>query len=200
MTDYPDLAPTRPVWLITLADLALLLVGFFVLLQATQQLDRAALAKGMRAGFDNRAPLTAPPPTAPPVEAPPPGAPPVDAIPVAANGVTDFATGSATITGSTAALIGWVRDTGSDPRMTLTVTGSVDGSAADVDPVTNSGTILASDRARAVAAAIAGSAPRRARPVRIRIATKPIAGHRAAMVTLAFTGDDDTTTHDRNTP
>ncbi|MFZ5796341.1 MAG: flagellar motor protein MotB, partial [Pseudomonadota bacterium] len=35
----------------TLADLALLLVGFFVLLQASQQLDRAALARGLRAGF-----------------------------------------------------------------------------------------------------------------------------------------------------
>ncbi|MFX5817433.1 flagellar motor protein MotB, partial [Acinetobacter baumannii] len=52
--DLPDLTPSRPIWLMTLADLALLLVGFFVLLQASQQLDRAALARGLRAGFGVR--------------------------------------------------------------------------------------------------------------------------------------------------
>ncbi|MDE0879739.1 MAG: flagellar motor protein MotB [Sphingomonas bacterium] len=174
MIDYPDIAPSRPVWLMTLADLALLLVGFFVLLQATQQLDRNALARGLREGFDNRAPVKAPP---------------VDAIPVAANGITDFAVGSAAVTGSTDALIRWVGEAGGDPRTTLTITGSVDGSSADVDPATNSGTILASDRARALAAAIAGGAPSHIGPTRIRIATTPIPGRRAAMVTLAFTGD-----------
>ena len=43
-----DPPPARPLWLWTLADLALLLVGFFVLVQAT---DRQALAKGLREGF-----------------------------------------------------------------------------------------------------------------------------------------------------
>ena len=47
-TDLLDPAPARPLWLWTLADLALLLVGFFVLIQAT---DRQALAKGLREGF-----------------------------------------------------------------------------------------------------------------------------------------------------
>ena len=42
-TDLLDPPPARPLWLWTLADLALLLVGFFVLVQAT---DRQALAKG----------------------------------------------------------------------------------------------------------------------------------------------------------
>ena len=49
--DYPDAPATRALWLVTLADLALLLVGFFVLLQANQHLDRKALARGMREGF-----------------------------------------------------------------------------------------------------------------------------------------------------
>ena len=47
---FHDDAPTRPIWLMTLADLALLLVGFFVFVQATQ-LDKQALAKGIRDGF-----------------------------------------------------------------------------------------------------------------------------------------------------
>jgi hypothetical protein len=166
MNDYPDIAPVRPLWLVTLADLALLLVGFFVLLQATQHLDRQALARGLRAGFDNPAPLA-------------------DAMPVAANGVPDFATGSAIIPGATGPLLQWVREAGSDPRMTLTITGSVDGSTADVDPSTGSGAILAADRARAVAAAIAD-----ATRMRVRIATATTPGRRTAMATLAFTGDD----------
>ena len=50
---FPDATAAKPLWLITLADLALLLVGFFVLVQATS-LDRAALAKGLRAGPGRR--------------------------------------------------------------------------------------------------------------------------------------------------
>ena len=163
MNDYPDIAPGRPLWLITLADLALLLVGFFVLLQATRHLDRAALAQGLRAGFDNAAP-------------PAP-------MPVAAAGISDFAPGSATISGATDTLVAWARDAARDPRVTLTVTGSVDGTTADVDPGTRSGTILAADRARAVATVIAAVAPGR-----ITIATIAGPSRRAAMVTLAFTG------------
>lgn len=179
MNDYPDIAPARPLWLVTLADLALLLVGFFVLLQATQHLDRDALARGLRTGFDNRAASVSPTAT-----------PPVEPMPVAASGITDFAPGSAVIPGSTDALIHWVRAAGHDSRVTLTVTGSVDGSAADVDPVTHSGAILAADRARAVASVIAAIAP-----VRIRIATSTSPGNRAAMATLAFTGDDTEPQH-----
>lgn len=165
MNDYPDPILTRPLWLVTLADLALLLVGFLVLLQATQQLDRAALARGLRAGFDNNE-----------------GSAP---MPVAATGILDFAVGSATITGPTATLVDWARDAARDPRVTLTITGSVDGSAVDVDPLTHSATILAADRARAVAAVIAV-----ATSARIVILTAAKSGRRAAMVTLAFTGEN----------
>ena len=162
-TTYPDTPAGRPIWLVTLADLALLLVGFFVLLQATHT-DGGALARGMREGFGvhDAAPL-----------------------PVAADGIADFAIGSAAIFGAHAGLLAWARDAARDPRVTLTVTGSSDGSAADVDPTTGSGAILAADRARAVAALLAPIAPRR-----IAIATST--GRRAAIVTLAFAGEPDT--------
>jgi len=71
-----------------------------------------------------------------------------------------------------------------DPRVQLTVTGSVDGTPSDVDPVTRSAAILASDRARAVAAAIA-----RVAPGRVTLATSPTTGRRAAIVTQAFVGE-----------
>ena len=164
-SDYPEPAASRPLWLITLADLALLLVGFFVLLQATRQHDRGALARGMREGFGVHAADPAP-------------------IPVAADGIFGFAPGSAILPGSPAALIGWAREAARDPRVLLTVTGSVDGSAADVDPATRSGAILAADRARATAAVLAAAAP-----ARISIATAPVPGRRAALVTLAFAGE-----------
>ena len=164
MSDYPDFVPSRPLWLVTLADLALLLVGFFVLIQATQTLDRARLAQGLREGFG--------------VDAPP------AAMPVAAAGVTDFAPGSAVVPGGTADLLAWARQAVRDPRVTLTITGSADGSRDDVDPATGSAAVLAADRARAIAASLAAVAPRR-----ITVTTSTAAHARAAIVTLAFAGE-----------
>lgn len=162
MTDeFPALPPTRPLWLMTLADLALLLVGFLVLVQATQ-LDRHALAAGLRGGFG----------APPPVE---------DPVPVAAAGITGFAPGSATLPGAPDDLIAWAVAALADPRVSLRVAGSVDGSAADIDPVTGSGVVLAADRARAVAAALA-----RVAPGRLTVTTAP-ARRRQVLVTLAFT-------------
>ncbi len=146
--------PARPLWLITLADLALLLIGFFVLMQATT--DRAALAQGMREGFDA------------PVEA---------AMPLAAAAAS-FARGSARLT-DTAPLVGFARDAVRDPRVTVTVTGSAS---------TAEGILLASDRARAVAAALtAAGVPAE----RLTLATAP-GTQRAparATLTLAFAGE-----------
>ncbi len=71
MNDWPDTAAPRPLWLVTLADLALLLVGFFVLIQATRA-QPSALAHSLRAGFATDEP----------------------ALPVAAEGVMGFAPGS----------------------------------------------------------------------------------------------------------
>lgn len=162
MTPFPERVVGRPTWLMTLADLALLLVGFFVLLQAHGSDDRA-LAGALRARFGDAA------------------APPRP-MPVAAAASEDFAPGSAVLPRAPGALLDWARDAVRDPRVSLAITGGVDGSAADVDPATGSGVVLAADRARALAAALA--------PVsrRLAIVTAVTPGRRAATVTIGFTG------------
>jgi hypothetical protein len=99
MIDDPLTAPThRPLWLVTLADLALLLLGFVVLVQATA--NREPLAQSLRARF---------------------GAPePIQAVAAAA---VDFAPGSA-VPRNMARVVAWTRDALRDPRVTVTVTGS----------------------------------------------------------------------------
>lgn len=169
-SEYPDAPTGKPLWLITLADLALLLVGFLVLVQATQHIGgagitRGDLAKGIREGFG--ANDTEPTP-----------------MPVAAAGILDFAPGSAILPTTPGALVAWAREAARDPRVMLTVTGSTDGTPADIDRVTGSAAILAADRARTVAAALAAVAPSR---VAIVTATKP--GRRAAIVSVAFVGE-----------
>jgi hypothetical protein len=160
---YPEPPPSKPLWLVTLADLALLLVGFFVLLQASER--PRAVADALRASFGG---------TVAPVAAP---------LPVMAAGLLDFAPGSAALPDSPAAVMAWAREGARDPRVALTVTGSTDGSAADVDPATGSAAILAADRARALAATLAGVSRR----ITVTTANRP--GRRAAIVTLAFVGE-----------
>jgi hypothetical protein len=174
-SEYPDAPTGKPLWLITLADLALLLVGFLVLLQATQHIGGAGLSKrdlanGIREGFGANDTEPAP-------------------MPVAAAGVLDFAAGSAILPTTPGALVAWAREAARDPRVMLTVTGSTDGTPADIDRVTGSRAVLAADRARTVAAALAAVAPSR---VAIVTATKP--GRRAAIVSVAFVGDPLRTT------
>ena len=53
--EFPESPSGRPIWLMTLADLALLLVGFFVFIQASRHLDNQALARGIREGFGAQA-------------------------------------------------------------------------------------------------------------------------------------------------
>ncbi|MGN6377220.1 MAG: OmpA family protein [Sphingomonas sp.] len=165
-TDLLDPAPARPLWLWTLADLALLLVGFFVLIQAT---DRQALAKGLRQGFGGKPTVTAA----------------ADPIPLATPGAR-FVRGSATIA-SADGLLEFATESLRDPRVTLRVAGSTDGTPADIDPTSGSAQILASDRARATVAWLIdhGIAANR-----IMIST-PGTGRRMALVTMSFTGDPD---------
>jgi flagellar motor protein MotB len=164
MTWDEEEAPGRRLWLITLADLSLLLVAFFVLIQATQQrIDPKALAAGIRAGFG----MPAATPAMPVDIATADGFAPGSAAPLRADGV-----------------IAWARTAARDPRTRLRITGEVDGSRADVDPVTGSGPILAADRARAVAALLIRSGA--VAPGRIAIATGQ--GHRRAVLTLGFDG------------
>ncbi|HEU4961040.1 MAG TPA: flagellar motor protein MotB [Sphingomonas sp.] len=173
--DFPELPAGRPIWLITLADLALLLVGFFVFIQANDRLDGHALARGIRAGFG----VTA---------APEPAATP-DPMPVAAAAMLDFAPGSAVLPQSPSGLVAWARAAAADPRITLKVSGEADGSAADVDPATGSAAVLAADRARAVAAALAAAhVVQPGRLIIVNAPDRPGRGRRAVLVTLGFAG------------
>lgn len=165
MTRFDDLEPGRPLWLVTLADLCLLLVGFFVFVQASQ-LDKRQLAAAIRKGFD----------------APPPAAEPLTLERAAVRGFAVADAGLPPID----SVIGWARDAAADPRTRITVTGSTDGSEADRDPLTLSAPILAADRARAVAAALvrSGAVSRD----RVAISTDPAASGRHVLLSVGFAG------------
>lgn len=157
------LTPGKPLWLITLADLSLLLVGFFVFLQATSHKPRPeqeAIQAGIREAFGG-----------------------VGAAPLAvdANVLAGFAHGSAALPQDTAAIAGWARDALADPRTRLIVTGYADGSPAD--RVNGSALALAGLRAEAVVAALGAAIP----PDRLRVAAATAPG--ARRVTLAISYD-----------
>jgi len=167
----PEIAPARPVWLMTLADLALLLVAFFVFIQANQQLDGGTLARGIRAGFSAADTPTIVPPAP---------------MPVSASGLHGFAVGSAALPGPVAPLVAWARDASHDPRAMLAVTGMVDGSGDDVDPVTQSAAVLAADRARTIVGVLIGHG---IAPDRITITAAGRTGRRGVSVTTGFAGN-----------
>lgn len=156
-----DPPPSRPAWLMTLADLALLLTGTLLLFQALGQ-QRAAATAGIRQAFAGQ-------------DQPP-------ALALAAAGIDGFAPGSAVLPRSPAGIIAWSREALTDPRVMLTVTGSSDATANDVDGETGSAALLAADRARAVLKAlVAAGLPAQ----RIALASS-LGGPRAVTVTLAF--------------
>ena len=162
--DWDDIAPARSAWVITLADLALLLVGFFVLLQANRDLDREELLSGLRAGFGIEE-ATTPPMT------------------VATARVDGFVPGDAYA--DTSNVIACARDATRDGRTRLTITGST-APHGDVDPVTSSAALLAADRARHVAAALVEA--RAADPARITLVIEP-GKRRAVTLSVGFAGD-----------
>lgn len=167
--DFPAFASARPLWLITLADLALLLVGFFVLLEANRQLDPRAITRAVAVGLG-----VTPPPVA-----------------VAAEVVSGFAQGSAALPASPDALAAWALGELRDPRVALRITGATDGSAADIDRATGSAALLATDRARAVAAALAarGVPIERTQISNAEVGARPA---RHVLITLAFIGEEGT--------
>lgn len=171
--DFPEAPATRPLWLTTLADLGLLLLGFFVFIQASSPIDGHKLAEGFRAGFGvTDAPAPAPDPMA-----------------VAAAAMLDFAPGSAVLPQAPSSAIAWAREAARDPRVVLKISGETDGSAADVDPATGSAAVLAADRARAVAAALAAA---HVAPGRMTIVNAPEHrghGRRAVLMTVGFAGN-----------
>ncbi|MGL4312811.1 MAG: flagellar motor protein MotB [Sphingomonas sp.] len=168
MFDAAEGVSARPLWLVTLADLALLLIGFFVLLQAQEHADGKALARALRYGFGGAASA---------VDAPRP-------LPVASAAINGFVPGSAVLPENGASLVGWARTMTSDPRTMLVITGGAGATPDDVDPTTRSGAVLATDRARAVAALLARQLP----GIRLSIAAAGQA-RAAVTVTLGFAGD-----------
>ncbi len=167
-------------WLITLADLALVLLGFAMLLHATADLDahdRDRVVAGIRTAFSGNAGEGAG------------EAPVLDRLAVDINVVAGFGPGDATLPYAPAPLVAWVREVSTDPRSRLIIAGRADGSAHDVDAASGSSTILAARRAEAVAAAIAkaGALP----ADRITITTLPPAAtatpaSRRAELTITF--------------
>ncbi|MFT3976251.1 MAG: MotA/TolQ/ExbB proton channel family protein [Sphingomonas bacterium] len=157
--DFPP--ARRPLWLVTLADLSLLLSASSCC--SRPHVDRARWRRGC-AGLHRGRP------------------PPRSAHALAAG--DGFAPGSAALPGPPDALIAWAREAARDPRITLTVTGGTDGSAADVDPASGSAIVLAADRAAVVAAVLSPVAPGR-----ILASTTNRPGPRRAIVTLAFAGE-----------
>ncbi|MEG3124381.1 flagellar motor protein MotB [Sphingomonas sp. GB1N7] len=168
LEDFPDEAPGRPAWLMTLADLALLLVGFFVFIQASQHLDQKALAKGIREGFGTDTVVPEP-------------------MPVAAAAMLNFAPGSAALPSSPAGLIAWAREATRDPRVVLKISGASDGSPSDVDAATGNSAVLAADRARAIAAELARA--HAVPPGRMTIVNATGGKSRSVTVTLGFAGE-----------
>jgi hypothetical protein len=119
---------------VTLADLSLLLVGFFVFVQATARQDaprRAAIAAGIRDAFGGDGAPAAP-------------------IAVDANRLTGFAPGSAALP-DVRAVAAWLGEAARDPRSHVEVTGYA-------DPAEGLG--LAAARAEAAAAALGLSGDR----------------------------------------
>jgi flagellar motor protein MotB len=157
------LPSAKPLWLITLADLSLLLVGFFVFLQATShkpQTERDAIQAGIREAFGGigDAPLA-----------------------VDANLIAGFAPGSAALPRDTAAIAAWAKAALADPRTRLIVTGYADGSP--IDQTNGSALALAGLRAEAAAAALGRSVPND----RLRLGAAIAPG--ARRVTLAISYD-----------
>lgn len=162
-------AKAKPLWLTTLADLALLLLGFFVFLHASNALDKAAIANSIRAAFGAQTPIA-----------------PQPELPTDMARVTGFAPGKAIADRQAlGAIADWAARAAQDPRTTLRLTGSVDGSVSDRDAATGSGTILGYDRARSVAVALIDAHAIAAD--RIAIAP-PAGGERAVRLTIEYAG------------
>lgn len=169
--DVLDEPQGRPVWLTTLADLSLLLLGFFVLVMATEAEDRERLAAGLRAGFAADQPV------------PTPGAPP---MPLETARVSGFVAGADWLPDGAQPALDWAKAAAADPRVTVTLSGSAAG-GDDVDPDTGSVAVLAQARAVAVARALVDAGA--VRPDQVRIAAHDGRPDRAQVqMTIGFAG------------
>jgi outer membrane protein OmpA-like peptidoglycan-associated protein len=174
-------APKRAPWLMTLADLSLLLLGFFVMIQAAQSRGPESarnFARGLRMAFDGGDASTrlklAPSPSP---------------LALEANVMTGFAPGQAVLPASPQDIIDWVRDTTGDPRSRLIVRGHADGTIGDVESTTGSGLALASRRAEALASAIeaSGAIPAARMRIEANVAEYPQHDPRARRADISIT-------------
>jgi flagellar motor protein MotB len=152
----------RPIWLMTLADLSLLLVGFFVFLQATahkSESQQSEISAGIREAFGGEAAVR---------------------LGVDANVIAGFAPGSAGLPKDLSALRQWAREALADPRTRLVVTGYADGSPTD----RSQGSALALAGLRAEAAAAALGVP--IAPERLHLAAATAPGARRVTLTISF--------------
>lgn len=167
--DFFDPPGGRPVWLTTLADLSLLLLGFFVLLQATDTVGRRQLAAGLRAGFGvDRAQAAQRQSKAP--------------MPMETARVAGFAANSAEVQGDLVPLIGWAGAATHDPRVRITITGSA--MAGERGAI-----LLAYDRARAVAGRLVAAGAVPAERIEIAAAQPGSATRAEVTLTLGFAGE-----------
>lgn len=142
-----SLRARRPLWLMTLADLSLLLVGFFVFVQATARESapaRAAIAAGIRDAFGGDGSIAPP-------------------LALDANRLSGFAPGSAVLP-DLRGIATWLGDAARDPRSHVIVTGYADPAE---------GLTIAAARAEAAARAL-GIAPAR---LHLSAAVRPGARH-----------------------
>lgn len=154
--------PGRPLWLITLADLALLLVGFFVFLQATSykpKSEQTAIQAGIREAFGGAAAAR---------------------LAVDANVIAGFPAGSARLPRDIAAMKDWARGALADPRTHLVVTGFADGTS--VDQLDGSSLALAGLRADTIVTALHGVIPRD----RIRLGADVVPGARRVILAISY--------------
>lgn len=173
----PAIRVQRSIWLMTLADLALLLIGFFVFIQATSRFDdetRAELAAGIRDAFAGSQSVSRalPPPVA-----------------VDVNILSGFSTGSAELPRAPTTMIAWAEASATDPRTHLLITGFADGSAAD--SLDGSALALAAARAGAVAARIESAGIVAKNRIRVAAAIAPadnagVAAARRVSVMISF--------------
>ncbi|NJC34759.1 hypothetical protein GGR88_002273 [Sphingomonas jejuensis] len=152
------MTPTRPLWLMTLADLALLLLGFMILVHSVGQgpSGKDAIGDGIREAFG--------------------GAPaPATEIPLDVNGLAGFAPGDASLPIDPTPLLDWAAEATRDPRSRLVITG-------EADPT--EGLALAARRAAAMADAI--QADGRVAADRLRLDTRLSPARRQVTLSVSF--------------
>lgn len=164
-TIAPRTRRARSTWLVTLADLALLLLGFLAMLAAAQDdAARQRLAAAVRTGFvgEERGSVT-----------------------VESARIAGFAPGSLALPASAAGALDWLALAAADPRTIVVVSGSSDGTAADT--AVGGPLATAAMRAEAVAGAIVAAGILPAARIRTEAQLAPGAAGRRVDLGIRYT-------------